>query len=183
MNDDIGSIPFHTMDGASATLSDYRGKVLLLVNVASQCGLTPQYAGLESLFEQHGEAGLVVIGFPANDFGAQEPGTNEEIAAFCDTSFGVRFPIAQKIAVTGPDRHRLYAALTLAQPVAVDTSGGALRAKLAGYGMKQADPSDVLWNFEKFLVSREGHVVGRFSPDVAPDDPALVEAIARELAQ
>lgn len=183
MNDDIGNIPFSTMDGATATLADYRGKVLLLVNVASQCGLTPQYAGLEKLFLEQRDAGLVVMGFPANDFGAQEPGTNEEIAQFCETSFGVSFPLAQKIAVTGPEQHPLYAALTLAQPVAVDASGGALRAKLAGYGMKQADPSDVLWNFEKFLVSREGQVVARFSPDVTPEDPVLAAAIAEQLGK
>jgi glutathione peroxidase len=181
MNTEIDQIPFRGMDGAETTLVSYRGKVVLLVNVASQCGLTPQYEGLERLFEEKREAGLAVIGFPANDFGAQEPGTNEEIAQFCSTRFGVAFPLAQKISVKGPDQHPLYAALTLAQPLAQDPGNGAMLAKLQGYGFKQDNPSDVLWNFEKFLIGRDGKVVGRFNPDVAPDHPVLLDAIEREL--
>ena len=181
MHAELDAIPFRLMDGTHATLADYRGKVVLLVNVASQCGLTPQYAGLERLFEIRRDAGLEVIGFPANDFGAQEPGTNEEIAAFCSGTFGVAFPLAEKISVKGPGRHDLYAALTAAQPVAQDPEQGAMRAKLAGYGFTQGDPSEVLWNFEKFLIGRDGRVVARFNPDVAPDDPLLLEAIEAEL--
>ncbi|MES2264834.1 MAG: glutathione peroxidase [Pseudomonadota bacterium] len=177
----IYDIPFSRLDGSPAALADYRGKVLLLVNVASKCGLTPQYAGLEKLYEDKREDGLVVIGFPANDFGAQEPGSNEEIGDFCTANFGVQFPMAQKISVKGPEQHPLYAFLTKAQPAATETEPGAFRAKLEGYGMKQAQPSDVLWNFEKFLVGRNGDVVGRFNPDVKPDDALLAEAIAREL--
>jgi glutathione peroxidase len=181
MNSSIYDIPFFRIDGSKASLTDYRGKVLLLVNVASRCGLTPQYAGLEKLFKEKREEGLVIIGFPANDFGAQEPGSNEEIAQFCTANFGVSFPLAEKIAVKGPQQHPLYAYLTAAQPAATETAPGAMRAKLESYGYKQAQPADVLWNFEKFLISRTGQVVGRFNPDVTPDEPALLEAINREL--
>ncbi len=183
MDKDIGGIPFRLMDGSESTLSAWRGKVVLVVNVASQCGLTPQYEGLERLFEDKRDAGLVVLGFPANDFGAQEPGSNEEIAAFCSTRYQVAFPLAQKVSVKGPQRHPLYAALAAGQPRAEDPAGGAMRAKLEGYGFRQDDPADVLWNFEKFLVGRDGSVVARFNPDVAPDDPQLLAAIDRELAK
>jgi glutathione peroxidase len=183
MTSAIDNIPFRRMDGTEASLADYRGKVLLLVNVASKCGLTPQYEGLERLFEDKRDQGLVVIGFPANDFGAQEPGTNEEIAEFCAMTFNVAFPLAQKVSVKGPEQHPLYAALTAAQPEAVDPGQGAMAAKLEGYGIKRANPADVLWNFEKFLVGRDGKVVARFNPDVAPDDARLVGAIEQELAK
>jgi glutathione peroxidase len=179
----IDTIPFRRMDGSEATLADYRGQVLLLVNVASKCGLTPQYEGLEKLFEQHRDAGLTVIGFPANDFGDQEPGSNGEIAQFCSMTYGVAFPLAEKVSVKGPDQHPLYAALTAAAPGASDPGQGAMLAKLAGYGFKQDKPSDVLWNFEKFLVGRDGSMVARFNPDVAPDHPDLVAAIEKELAR
>jgi glutathione peroxidase len=181
MHTRIDQIPFRLTSGDHATLSSYRGKVLLLVNVASQCGLTPQYEGLERLFEEKRDAGLMVIGFPANDFGAQEPGSDEEIARFCSTTFGVAFPLAAKVSVKGPDRHPLYAALTQAQPLALDPAHGAMRGKLAPYGFEQEDPADVLWNFEKFLVGRDGRVVARFNPDVEPDNPLLREAIDGEL--
>lgn len=179
----IDNIPFLDMDGAETTLADYRGKVLLLVNVASKCGLTPQYEALERLFEEKRDRGLVVIGFPANDFGGQEPGTNAQIAEFCSTGFHVTFPLAQKISVRGPDQHRLYAALTAARPEALDPRQGAMAAKLEGYGFNPGKPHDILWNFEKFLVGRDGRVAARFNPDVAPDDPLVVEAIERELAK
>lgn len=181
MQTEIDKISFRLMDGKETTLGDYRGKVVLLVNVASHCGLTPQYEGLERLFEEKRDVGLEVIGFPANDFGAQEPGSNEEISEFCTMKFGVAFPLAQKVSVKGPDRHALYAALTQAQPSALDPGQGAMRDKLAGYGHASADPSEVLWNFEKFLIGRDGRVVARFNPDVTPDNPMLVEAIERAL--
>jgi glutathione peroxidase len=181
MQNEVGKIPFRLMDGTESTLSAWRGKVVLVVNVASQCGLTPQYEALERLFEDKRDAGLVVVGFPANDFGAQEPGSNEEIAAFCTAKFGVAFPMAEKLSVKGAGRHPLYGALTAARPQALDPAGGAMRAKLAGYGFTSDDPADVLWNFEKFLIGRDGTVVARFNPDVAPDDPVLVDAIRREL--
>lgn len=178
----IDNIPFRRMDGVDTTLAAYRGKVLLLVNVASRCGLTLQYAGLERLFEEYREAGLMVIGFPANDFGAQEPGSNEEIEQFCGMTYRVTFPLAEKLSVKGPGQHPLYAALTVAHPLALDPELGAMKAKLAGHGFEQANSSDVLWNFEKFLVDRTGRLVARFNPDVAPDNPLLLTAIAQELA-
>jgi glutathione peroxidase len=180
---DIGKIPFRLMDGTDTSLSIYRGKVVLVVNVASQCGLTPQYEGLERLYQDKRDAGLVLIGFPANDFGAQEPGSNAEIAQFCGTRYGIDFPMAEKLSVKGAQRHPLFGALTGAAPTAEDPGQGAMRAKLAGYGFQQDDPADVLWNFEKFLIGRDGKVAGRFNPDVAPDDPVLVGAIERELAR
>ncbi|SFC40149.1 glutathione peroxidase [Massilia yuzhufengensis] len=183
METQIVDIPFRLMDGSEATLAAYAGKVVLVVNVASQCGLTPQYEGLERMFAARRGDGLVVLGFPANDFGGQEPGNNESIAQFCETTFGVDFPLGQKIAVTGPARHPLYGALTRLQPQAIDPADGAMRARLAGYGYQQAAPSDVLWNFEKFLIGRDGRVVARFSPDLAPDHPVLVEAVERELGK
>lgn len=181
METQIENIPFRLMDGSETTLAAYAGKVVLIVNVASECGLTPQYEGSERLFVARRDEGLVVLGFPANDFGGQEPANNETILRFCKTKFGVEFPLGQKIAVTGAGQHPLYAALTRLQPEAIDPAGGALRAKLAGYGFRQAERTDVLWNFEKFLIGRDGGVVARFSPDVEPDDPVLVAAIAREL--
>lgn len=177
MVESIYDIPFNRIDGRQTSLAEFRGKVILVVNVASRCGLTPQYEGLESLYEARKSEGLVVVGFPANDFGAQEPGTNEEIAAFCSAKFDVGFPLAQKIAVKGEGQHRLYACLTQACPVAVETRPGVMRTRLEGYGHRRESPSDILWNFEKFLIGRRGEIVGRFNPDVGPDDPVLVEAI------
>lgn len=149
------------IDGTAQKLSDYKGKVVLIVNVASGCGYTPQYAGLEKLYEARKGAGLVVLGFPANDFGKQEPGTNEEIAEFCTSKFGVSFPMFEKIAVTGPDQHALYKLLA-SQPAPV---GG--------------DPK---WNFTKFLIDRSGKVVGRYDSKVKPDDAALNAKIDELLA-
>jgi glutathione peroxidase len=179
----IEQIPFTGMDGAATSLAAYAGKVRLLVNVASKCGLTPQYEGLEKLYTAKQADGLVVIGFPANEFGAQEPGTNDEISSFCSLNYGVSFPLSQKLVVKGDGQHALYQALTSAQPAAVDTHDGAFATKLATYGMKRDNDADVLWNFEKFLVNRAGEVVARFNPDVAPDDAQLVAAIDAELAK
>jgi glutathione peroxidase len=175
-------VPLERIDGASTALREFAGKVILVVNVASKCGLTPQYAALESLYEAQRDRGLVVLGFPANDFGAQEPGENAEIAAFCSTTYDVRFPIFAKISVKEPDRHPLYRALIDAQPAAIEKAGADFRGELARYGVPPGDPTDVLWNFEKFLIGRTGAVVARFAPDVTPDDPLVIDAIERELA-
>jgi glutathione peroxidase len=183
MTASIYDIPVRTISGADTSLSEFKGKVLLVVNVASKCGLTPQYEGLENLYEQYKGQGLVVAGFPANDFKAQEPGTNEEIQAFCTTNFGVRFPLFDKITVVGGQKHPLYAALIAAQPKAVSLNEVPFREKLKGYGIEANPEPEVLWNFEKFLVSREGEVVQRFAPDTQPDAPALVAAIETELAK
>lgn len=181
MTTSIYDIPLRRINGEDVTLAAYRGKVLLLVNVASACGLTPQYEGLEQLYQDKQAEGLVVAGFPANEFGAQEPGTNDEIAAFCTSKFSIKFPMFEKIVVKGPGIHPLYQRLIEEQPQAQEKPGSDFRAKLAGYGIKQDKPTDVLWNFEKFLVSKEGKVVGRFAPDTTTDDALLKDAIEREL--
>ena len=181
MSASIYDIPVKKISGEDASLGEFKGEVVLIVNVASKCGLTPQYEGLEKIYEQYKGQGLVVAGFPANDFKAQEPGTNEEIVAFCTTNFGVKFPLFDKITVVGDQKHPLYAALIAAQPTAISLAEVPLREKLKGWGIDTVLEPELAWNFEKFLVSREGEVVKRFSPDTAPDDPALVAAIEAEL--
>jgi glutathione peroxidase len=155
-------IPIHTLQGDDAKLSDYAGKTLLLVNVASKCGLTPQYEGLERLQKTYGDRGFSVIGFPSNQFMGQEPGTPEEIAQFCSATYGVTFPLMEKIDVNGDDRHPIYAELTEKE----DAEGKA---------------GDITWNFEKFLVSPKGDVVARYRPQVEPEDPAIVGDIEAQL--
>jgi len=177
----LQDIPLKAIDGHDSSLAHYRGKVLLVVNVASKCGLTPQYSGLESLYQAKRADGLEVLGFPANNFKGQEPGSDDEIASFCSTQYDVHFPLFSKISVLGEDQHPLYAALTEKQPVA--TGDGPFREKLKGYGVNPENQADVLWNFEKFLIGRNGEVVGRFAPDIAADDARLVAAIDAELAK
>ncbi|WP_455924546.1 glutathione peroxidase [Pseudomonas putida] len=176
----IQSIPVNTIDGQPQTLKAYEGKVLLVVNVASKCGLTPQYEGLEKLYEAHRAQGLEVLGFPANNFKAQEPGSDDEIKAFCSLTYNVQFPLFSKISVVGDDQHPLYHALTRAIPDAVGE--GPWRERLTGKGIPVNPVPEVQWNFEKFLISRTGEVVGRFAPDVAADDARLLKAIQAELA-
>jgi len=181
MSASVLDIPVKKITGEPTTLAEFKGHVLLVVNVASKCGLTPQYEGLEKVYEQYKGQGLVVAGFPANDFKAQEPGTNEEIQAFCTTNFGVKFPLFDKIPVVGPAKHPLYAALIAAQPKAISLGQVTWRDKLKGYGIEGNPEPEILWNFEKFLVSRGGEVVKRFAPDTQPDAPELVAAIESEL--
>ncbi|EHN11195.1 Glutathione peroxidase [Patulibacter medicamentivorans] len=150
--------PVRSLAGEPASLADHADKALLIVNVASRCGLTPQYAGLERLQQAYGERGLQVLGVPSNQFAGQEPGSAEEIASFCSTTYGVSFPLLEKADVNGPDRHPLYAELTQA----ADADGEA---------------GDVQWNFEKFLLAPGGEVVGRFRPKTEPEAPELVAAI------
>ncbi|MFE0021681.1 glutathione peroxidase [Amycolatopsis sp. NPDC059021] len=158
----IQDIPLKTLAGEDTTLGALGGKALLLVNVASKCGLTPQYTGLERLQEQYGDRGFSVVGFPCNQFAGQEPGTAEEIQAFCSTTYGVSFPLFEKIEVNGENRHPLYAELTRT----ADAEGAA---------------GDVQWNFEKFLVGTDGSVLGRFRPRTEPEDETLVKAIEAAL--
>lgn len=181
MNESIYDIPLRRIDGTPADLGAFRGKVVLVVNVASACGLTKQYAGLEKLYEDKQDAGLVVAGFPANEFGAQEPGSNQEIAEFCTSKFGVKFPMFEKIVVKGPGQHALYKRLIAAQPRAQEKPGSVFRAKMAGYGIKAENESDILWNFEKFLIDRQGNIVGRFASDTEPGDALLRDAIDKAL--
>ncbi len=179
---DLTAIPLTRIDGASDSLANHQGKVLLVVNVASKCGLTPQYEGLEALYKEKKGAGFEVLGFPANDFGAQEPGTHEEIAAFCSANYGVSFPLFAKADVTGEGKQPLYAALTAAAPTKVGPAAE-FRERLKGYGMTPTEDPEVLWNFEKFLIAKDGTVAGRFAPGTVPGDPALVAAIDAELAK
>jgi glutathione peroxidase len=153
--------------------------VLLVVNTASKCGLTPQYAGLEALYTRYRDQGLEVLGFPSNDFAGQEPGSNEDIASFCELNYSVDFPLFSKVQVVGPHKHPLYASLVAEQPKALGSE--AFREKLKGYNVEPNPEPEVLWNFEKFLIARDGRTVARFSPDMVPADGTLVAAIEREL--
>ncbi len=152
----LQSIPLKDIDGKDTSLKAYAGKVVLAVNVASHCGNTKQYAGLQSLQDRLKDKGLVIVGFPCNDFGAQEPGTNTEIKEFCSSKYSVTFPIMDKLHVKGPEQHPLYKELT---------------------GPGSAFPGDVKWNFGKFLIGPDGKVLARFEPGVKPEDPKLVKAI------
>ncbi|MEA3132716.1 MAG: glutathione peroxidase [Gammaproteobacteria bacterium] len=181
MTTSLYDVPLKQIDGTAGSLANYEGKVLLVVNVASKCGLTPQYKGLESLYQDKRASGLEVLGFPANNFKGQEPGSDAEISSFCSINYDVHFPLFSKISVLGEDQHPLYAQLTAARPAAIGE--GPFRERLKGYGVNPENPVDVLWNFEKFLLSRKGEVVARFAPDVAADDPRLVSAIDAELAK
>ena len=180
-NPSLFDIPVEKIDGASATLREHAGEVLLIVNVASKCGLTPQYAGLEALQKRYGARRFSVLGFPANDFAGQEPGTNAEIQQFCTTNFGVQFPMYGKIGVTGAHKHPLYRYLTEQKPDTEDRAN--MEAMLRSYKMEPTAKPEVVWNFEKFLVSRQGQVVRRFAPGTAPDASQLTDAIESELAK
>jgi glutathione peroxidase len=184
----IYDIPVQRISGEPTSLADYRDKVLLIVNVASQCGLTPQYEALEKVYSRFKDQGLVVCGFPANDFGAQEPGTNQEINKFCTGTYAVDFPLFAKIAVTGPNTHPLYQTLVAAQPQAIGGGRPDFRDNLNSFlsthhsGATTNPEPGILWNFEKFLVDRTGKVIARFSPEIVPDDPLIISAIASALA-
>ena len=156
----IQDIPLKDIDGKDTSLKAYSGKVLLVVNVASQCGLTKQYKELQALHEKFKDQGFAVLGFPCNDFGAQEPGSNEEIKQFCTSKFSVSFPMFDKLHVKGPQQHALYAALT---------------------GKEGAFPGDVKWNFGKFLIGKDGKPLLRFAPRTTPDDASVVSAIEKAL--
>ena len=177
----LQNIPLKTIDGKPTSLKDFAGNVLLVVNVASKCGLTPQYEALEKVYEAKKDNGFAVLGFPANNFGAQEPGSNEEIAEFCSLTYAVKFPMFEKISVVGDDQHPLYKELTTAAPRAAGEPD-AFRDRLKGFGMTPNQDPDILWNFEKFVIGKDGNVVARFAPTVTPDDPALVAAIDAALA-
>lgn len=174
------SIPVKTIDGHETTLAAYAGKVLLVVNVASRCSFTPQYDGLEMLFEDMGDRGFAILGFPANDFAEQEPGSNKDIKSYCRETYNASFPIFEKIAVSGSAKHPLYSELTSAQP---DRTGNSdkLRQMLVEFGVTPNQDPEILWNFEKFVIGRSGQVVARFTPDTVPDNPELVGVIDAEL--
>ena len=179
----VYDFPVRTLAGEESSLEQFKGKVLLIVNVASKCGLTPQYEGLEKLYKEYGGRGFAIAGFPSNDFAGQEPGTSAEIQAFCTTNFGVDFPMFEKVAVVGPEKHPLYASLIAAKPEAVSTAEVPFAENLRKYGIQPNEAPEILWNFEKFLVNRKGEVVERFSPDTEPANAALTAAIEAELAK
>ncbi len=181
MSKKLYEIPVTRIDGTEANLSEYEGKAMLIVNVASKCGLTPQYEGLEKLYKEYKDQGLEVLGFPANNFLAQEPGTNEEISEFCELNYGVSFPLFEKISVKGDDQHPLYGLLTAERSDPDISNGKEFEEKLAGFGQSRSNDSDILWNFEKFLISKDGEVVARISPDVTAEDPRVIEAVKAEL--
>ncbi|CNJ03799.1 glutathione peroxidase [Yersinia mollaretii] len=183
MSNPIYSIPVNTIDHQSVQLEKYKGSVLLVVNVASQCGLTKQYEGLGNLYKTYHEQGFEVLGFPSNEFAGQEPGSDEEIQAFCRGTFGVEFPMFSKIEVNGPQRHPLYQQLIAAKSVAVKPEGSEFYQRLASKGREPKQPGDILWNFEKFLIGRDGVVLERFAPDMTPEDPMLVAAITQALGR
>lgn len=161
MSAQVSDVSVKTIQGEERLLGSYAGKVLLIVNVASYCGYTRQYAGLEELYQKYQNQGLRILAFPCNDFGAQEPGTNDQIVQFCETNYGVSFDLFDKVHALGSQQHPLYALLTNS----VEPAG------------------DVAWNFEKFLVAKNGEVVGRFKSGVAPNSPELISAIERELSK
>lgn len=161
----VHDVSLNTLEGSSASLAEFDGSPILIVNVASACGLTPQYEGLQKLHDTYSDQGFSVLGFPCNQFGEQEPGTAAEIREFCDSNYSVTFPLYEKIEVNGDGRHALYEELTATVDVADGHTG------------------DIRWNFEKFLVGADGEVVARFGPMVAPDDEALVAAIESQLAR
>ncbi|QJE96669.1 glutathione peroxidase [Luteolibacter luteus] len=157
---DLTTIPFKTITGKETSLAEYKGKVVLVVNTASKCGLTPQYEALETIYDKYRKKDFVILGFPCNDFGNQEPGTEKEIRTFCKDKYDVSFPLMEKIHVKGPEQHPLYAALT---------------------GKEGAFPGDVAWNFGKFLIGKDGKPIARFEPKTTPDSPEVTEAIEKAL--
>ncbi len=162
--EEIYTFKLDDIDGEPVSLEKYRGKVLLIVNVASNCGYTPQYEGLESLYKKYRDRGLVILGFPANDFKQQEPGTNAEIKQFCRLNYGVTFPMFSKIHVTGPDIHPLYEYLT-SEETNPEFSG------------------EITWNFNKFLIGPGGEILNRFDRKVKPEDPEMIEAVESALSK
>ncbi|WP_439540578.1 glutathione peroxidase [Sphingomonas sp.] len=174
-------IAVRTIDGHEGTLASYRGKVLLIVNTASKCGLTPQYEGLAALHQAYRAQGFEILGFPSNDFRGQEPGEDAEIAAFCQITYAVDFPLFSKVTVTGPAKHPLYEALIEAAPATTSTSGDSLRWRLINHGIEVNPPPEIQWNFEKFVIGRDGKPVGRFAPDTLPQDQHLIATIEQAL--
>ena len=181
MSASVYDIPVKTISGEDTTLNQYQGKVLLLVNVASKCGLTPQYEGLEKLYTEKKAQGFEILAFPANNFLEQEPGSEAEIQTFCSTTYNVDFPLFSKISVAGADKHPLYQTLTQAIPERIGE--GPWWQDLVEYGLTPNPKPEVLWNFEKFLVNKNGEVVARFAPDIQADDARIVDAINAELTK
>lgn len=183
MSNALYDIALKTIDGKETTFGAYQGQVALVVNVASKCGLTKQYDALEKLYETYRGQGFAVLGFPSNEFAGQEPGSDEEIQTFCRATFGVQFPMFSKIEVNGENRHPLYRLLIAAQPEAQVPPSNEFHERLLSKGRGPKHPEDILWNFEKFLIGRDGALIQRFAPDLSPDDARLTGAIEAALAQ
>ncbi len=183
MANEIYEIPVKTIDGTETNLGEYKDKVLLVVNVASKCGLTPQYEGLQKLYDEYKDKGFEVLGFPSNDFMGQEPGTEEEIKDFCATNYDVKFPLFSKVGINGENRHPLYANLIEAHPNTDVSNGDGMLNNLIKFGHKHLNETDVLWNFEKFLIGKDGKVAARFAPDVTAEDERLVAKVEEELGK
>lgn len=177
MSQPLNQISFKAKDGEDKTIADFDAKAYLIVNVASKCGLTPQYEGLQALYEKYHDQGLEILGFPANEFLGQEPGTDEEIQSFCSLNYGVSFPVNQKIVVKGPGQHPLYTALTEGHPDAIHNADGEFEGRLRQHNLISGEPHEIKWNFEKFLLNAEGQIVARFFPDIAPLDERLVSQV------
>lgn len=178
---ELQTIPLRTIHGGETSLGAFSGKVVLVVNVASKCGLTPQYEALQKLYETYREQGFVIAGFPSNDFAGQEPGSDAEIESFCTSKYSVAFPMFSKITVVGPHKHPLYAALTTSDAATVGDKAP-FRENLKKHGIAANPDPEVLWNFEKFLIGRDGRVLARFAPHLTPNDPAITKAVENALA-
>lgn len=178
------SIPILRADQSETTLQPFQGQVLLIVNVASKCGLTPQYDALERIQEKFSPRGFSVLGFPANEFGAQEPGSDEQIQEFCRLTYGVKFPVFAKLVVKGPGQHPLYTYLTRECPVATKKGNPIWKfvRQVAHPGSFTGEAGEITWNFEKFLIARDGSIAARFAPQVTPEDPVLLAALEEQLA-
>ncbi len=181
MANELYEIPVKTIDGTETDLSEYRDKVLLIVNVASKCGLTPQYESLQKLYANYQDRGLEILGFPSNDFMGQEPLSETEIKEFCDSKYNVQFPLFSKISVNGGERHALYQHLVAEKSETDVSNGDKMEENLRNFGHTRSDATDVLWNFEKFLVGKNGAIAARFAPDVTAEDARLIEKIETEL--
>ena len=181
MSQTIYDFTINRINGKATALKEFQGKVLLIVNVASKCGLTSQSEGLEKIYEKYQQQGLVVLGIPANEFLSQEPGSNEDIQQFCTMNYGVKFPMFEKIVVKGPGQHPFYTFLINKKPEAVMKPGGTLLERLGSKGLLTGEAKDIKWNFEKFLVDKQGIIVERFSPELDPQDPLIVSAIEKAL--
>lgn len=171
-----------TNKGEDVSLSQFEGKVLLIINTASKCGFTPQYDALEKLYKEHKDAGFEILAFPSNDFSEQEPGTDDEIKEFCTVKYNVTFPLFKKIPVVGENANDLYKYLIAAEPETSGDSDG-LRKLLKSHNIQPNDAPQILWNFEKFIINKKGEIVGRFSSNVNPDDKDFVNLIETELSK
>lgn len=181
MSSGVYSFNLKTITGENKSLGDYKGKVLLMVNVASECGLTPQYVGLDKLHKDYNSSGLEILGFPANEFYAQEPGSDKEIHEFCRSTYGVEFSMFSKIVVKGEGQHPLYKYLTETKKDAVINPGGSLMSFLESKNLLTGHAYDIKWNFEKFLIGKNGQILARFAPDIDPQDPVLLNELKKAL--